>query len=190
MSFRVTPEFKAKFDRIAHLSGRSVAQEIEVRLEQSLEGERRLAETLELLFNRRTAALMLAIGYAIDGAASSATIGAEEPRPGWWSNAFVFKQVIASVNGLLQLIGPDGDSSKLPVMVAELFGDSQIKKVLETLASSSGALVAQVIARDILPEEDGTLTVIDTLGPWGPVIRDWLGENLIARLRNRLPEPN
>ena len=56
MSFRVTPEFKAKLDRTAPNSGRSLAQEIEFRLERSLDEERHLADALELTFdrNRRT----------------------------------------------------------------------------------------------------------------------------------------
>lgn len=39
LSFRVTPEFKDRLDRIAEDSGRSLAAEMEVRLTQSLDGE-------------------------------------------------------------------------------------------------------------------------------------------------------
>ena len=42
MSFRVTPELKARIDRAAEHSGRSVSLEMELRLEQSFEKETRL----------------------------------------------------------------------------------------------------------------------------------------------------
>ena len=65
MSFRVTPQFKEKLDRVAKKSGRSLAQEIELRLERSLDEERHLAEALELAFDRQVAGLMLAIGCVL-----------------------------------------------------------------------------------------------------------------------------
>src|SRR6267378_3796536 len=65
MSFRVTPGFKEKLDRAARESGRSLAQEIELRLERSLDEERHLADALEIGFGRQVAGLMLAIGYVI-----------------------------------------------------------------------------------------------------------------------------
>ena len=71
MSFRVTPEFKAKLDRVAKVSGRSLAQEVELRLERSLDEERHLTDAIELGFGGQVAGLMLAIGHVIkeDGAA-------------------------------------------------------------------------------------------------------------------------
>jgi hypothetical protein len=46
MSFRVTPEFKAKLDRAARESGRSLSQELELRLERSIDQQRLEQATL------------------------------------------------------------------------------------------------------------------------------------------------
>jgi hypothetical protein len=48
MSFRVTPELKAKMDAAAEESGRSVTQEIEFRLEQSFRDDRIEAQLEEI----------------------------------------------------------------------------------------------------------------------------------------------
>src|ERR1700730_1600545 len=81
MSFRVTPGFKAKLDRAAKDSGRSLAQEIELRLERSLDEERHLTDALELGFGRQVAALMLAIGYVAREGAGQGW------RPPWLSDS-------------------------------------------------------------------------------------------------------
>jgi hypothetical protein len=42
-----------------------LAQEIELRLERSLDGQHHLAEVLELGFGRQVAGIMLAMGYVM-----------------------------------------------------------------------------------------------------------------------------
>ena len=82
MSFRVTPEFKAKLDQAANESGRSLAQEIELRLERSFDEERHLTDILELGFGQQAAALMLAIGHVVREMAPLPRPGG----PGWLSD--------------------------------------------------------------------------------------------------------
>jgi hypothetical protein len=48
MSFRVTPEFKAKLDQAAQQSGRSLIAEIEIRLDRSFQEESQLGEAISL----------------------------------------------------------------------------------------------------------------------------------------------
>lgn len=48
IGFRTTPEFKAKIDAAAAASGRSLAQEIELRLEQSFRDDRIEAQLEEI----------------------------------------------------------------------------------------------------------------------------------------------
>jgi hypothetical protein len=59
MSFRVTPELKGLMDRASRDSGRSVAAEIEFRLERSFERQDLLADALELAYGRDIAAILL-----------------------------------------------------------------------------------------------------------------------------------
>ena len=122
ISFRVTPAFKAELDYAAKRSGRSLAQEIELRLERSIDAQHWLRETLELAFDRQTAALMLAIGCAVQGAAGTVMMLELPRRASWLSNAFAFRQVTDAINKLLQLIKPVGDSSELPPRFAQLLG--------------------------------------------------------------------
>src|SRR4051794_16631558 len=77
MSFRVRPELKRRMDAAAAESGRSVAQEIELRLERSFEREALLLEVLELRYGSPLAGLLMAMGAAMDGAGRSAAILAQ-----------------------------------------------------------------------------------------------------------------
>jgi hypothetical protein len=201
ISFRVTPAFKAELDYAAMQSGRSLAQEIEFRLERSLAAQHWLREALEIAFERKTAALMLAIGCVVQSAAQTAMILEPARSELWLSNAFAFKQVADSVNRLLQLIKPDGDASQLPTpeYARLLGGHTKAKDTLEGLASLSAKSVAEEITG--LNRPDGLSAdaiLIELLWPWSPIIRDWLGEAMVAHLRDRLrntspnpdPSPN
>jgi hypothetical protein len=180
-----------------------LAQEIELRLEQSLEAQHWLRDTLELAFDRQTAAVILAIGCTVQSAATSATLLAS-PTPSWLSNAFVFRQVINSVNELLELLKPDGDASQLPSgLAAELLGgDTKAKALLENFAGHSAKQVAEDIAGlfgGYDPPADLDLdNAVTPLGSWRSMIRDWLGDAAVAQLGDRLrsaslnpdPSPN
>ena len=62
---RLRPALKLALETAAKQEGRSLSEEIEFRLERSLDDERHLADALELGFGRQVAGLMLAIGYVI-----------------------------------------------------------------------------------------------------------------------------
>jgi hypothetical protein len=164
-----------------------LAQEVELRLERSLEAEHWLRETLELAFDRQTAALMLAIGCTVQSAAQMSRL-LESPRSApWLSNAFVFEQVTNSVNRLLQFIKPDGDATQLPPGCAEALGGyTNAKVLLESLAGLSAKSVVEEIAGLGIGSEliaDGEVLVDVVLGSWRSIIRDWLGDANVAHLR-------
>ena len=64
--FRVTPEMKQRIESAAAQSGRSMSQEVEFRLERSIDREDLLSDVLELKFGPEVAGLLLAIGIAMD----------------------------------------------------------------------------------------------------------------------------
>src|ERR1700687_5673936 len=66
MSFRVTPELKEKIDRVAGGSGRSVAQEIEIRLEQSFRDAASLDQAIDLAYGPRLAVLLAVMARAMN----------------------------------------------------------------------------------------------------------------------------
>jgi hypothetical protein len=171
MSFRVTPGFKAKLDLAAKLSGRSLAQEIELRLERSFDEERHLTDALELGFGRSVAGLMLAIGYLV----KEATPARRSPGEiDWLSDIEAFRSLIESINLLLQAIDPNAHPETW----------ATLRKVIQTgdwanYTELNAAIVAGEIADpgSVLGEE---------MGPLVPTIRAWLGEAVIARLKERL----
>ena len=171
MSFRVTPGFKAKLDLAAKLSGRSLAQEIELRLERSFDEERHLTDALELGFGRSVAGLMLAIGYLV----KEATPARRSPGEiDWLSDIEAFRSLIESIDLLLQAIDPNAHPETW----------ATLRKVIQTgdwgnYTELNAAIVAGEIADpgSVLGEE---------MGPLVPTIRAWLGEAAIARLKERL----
>jgi hypothetical protein len=171
MSFRVTPGFKAKLDLAAKLSGRSLAQEIELRLERSFDEERHLTDALELGFGRSVAGLMLAIGYLV----KEATPARRSPGEiDWLSDIEAFRSLIESINLLLQAIDPNAHPETW----------ATLRKVIQTgdwanYTEFNAAIVAGEIADpgSVLGEE---------MGPLVPTMRAWLGEAVIARLKERL----
>ena len=169
MSFRVTPEFKAKLDRTAKESGRSLAQEIELRLERSLDEERHLADALEIGFGRHVAGLMLAIGHVLKEAAPAARSG----ELGWLSDPEMFRKVVESINLLLQAIDPAGDAADWAGL-RRFFSDGLLDDPL-----LSAAIVLAAIADQEQAEE------LD-MGPLIPTVRSWLGAAVIKRLRDGL----
>jgi predicted HicB family RNase H-like nuclease len=127
-------------------------------------------------FGRDVTALMLLIGLLVKYNLYHSKYKNAEPR---LTDPEVLVEVTESVITLLRLIGPEEQP--------ELFGT--ISNLLwrgEPLAAPWGqwgvAMVAGELAFDF-----GWWEYLD---PWGPVIRDWLGEAVIARIRQRLSDPS
>jgi hypothetical protein len=172
MSFRVTPESKEKLDHAAKSSGRSLAQEIEFRLERSFDEERHLADALELVFDRQVAGLMLAIGCVMKEA--------QRRQRDWLSDPDAFFAVAGSIKIWLEAIDPRAN----PKTWAKL-REALIKADSGKIPELSAVMVAAALAVKETP-------LID-LGPWASTIRKWLGSTVIARLRNGLalaPSPS
>ena len=163
MSFRVTPEFKAKLDQIARKSGRSLAQEIEFRLERSLDEERHLADALELVFDQRTAGLMLAIGCVVKEA---------DERRDWLSDPEAFRVVAQCIKIWLEALDPAGNPKTW----------ARLRKALEVDTGKIPELSAAIVAA-VLTE---TSPAYVDLGQWASTIRRWLGVSAIMRLKDRI----
>jgi hypothetical protein len=165
---RLRPSLKVVLEAAATQQGRSLSEEIEYRLERSLDDQRHLVEALELGFGRQVAGLMLAIGCVIRDAAPP-------PRPGelgWLSSPEAFRVIAESISLLLQAVGPDANPKAW----------ASLRKARDEYANDAQAFasfVAEAIAR---PEMDNEYESAPLL----PIIRSWLGEAAIARLSDRL----
>lgn len=169
MSFRVTPEFKEKLDQVARQSGRSLAQEIELRLEQSLEQERHLADALQFGFGRQVAALMLAIGLLAEAISPARGIA----RRDLLSDPNVFGEVVESIHSLLQVIGPDENPTASAAARRALHEPDGFNN-----AQLSAATLADAIACGEPEFWDGDPLIL--------TIRKWMGSRAAERLAERL----
>ena len=175
LGLRTTKALKDALLRASEQSGRSLAQEIELRLERSLDSQHHLAEVLELGFGRQVAGIMLAMGYVMK-TVLFADQTVRQPD-GWLSSPRAFSEVAQSINALLQVIDPDVHPSVL----------AGLREILETGRPDpkvEALNVAEAIGFPNLKIDD--LETVDI--PLAAVIRSWLGDAVIARLKDRLGE--
>jgi hypothetical protein len=213
LGIRTTKALKDALLRASQESGRSLAQEIEFRLEWSLADQRRLGEALELVFGRQVAALTLMMGFAMKDAAETclpwvdrenerpwpfrakkAGVGATRRelhklarflrlsmKPGerpWLSNVYVFGQVANAAEALLAAMKPDGDASVIPPPPRGS-DPALVAALMSFFGKSRGESTCLAIANADAEETFGSLT---------HMIREWLGDATIGRIRERLGE--
>ena len=167
VGIRTTKALREALWSASRASGRSLAQEIEFRLERSLDRERQVVDALELVFDRQVAGLMLAIGCVVKQA---------RPKPrrhDWLSDPEAFRVQAEAINLLLQALAPDAH----PKVWAKLNNALD-----ETDEPSAPELTAGIAARVLADTKE---EIFHDLGPWVSTIRSWLGAAVIARLRDR-----
>jgi len=117
MSFRVRPEVKAAMDRAAHASGRSVAQEIETRIESSVVCQALLTPALQLAYGREAAALLLVLMREMvrQGRVGAFLSGGQtfESMENWLADPYGYDQAVRAVNAILEAFRPEGDRAAL-----------------------------------------------------------------------------
>jgi hypothetical protein len=175
LGIRTTKRLKDALQYAADSSGRSVAQEIEFRLEQSFRQEayaRDLREMLALALGADVAAITLAMGLAIRDVVRW---GQLRPDTNLLSDPFIFNQARAAVSRVIDSVKPEGDTARLPGG-ADMLPETQASaKQWQALGPDVGAQVCWRIANH--PEQ---------LGPWGSSIQEWLGPEAIERIRTKV----
>jgi predicted transcriptional regulator len=128
LSLRVTAELKQKLDAAAEKSGRSQAQETELRLERSFEREELLSEALVLAYGEQAAGLILLLGTAMDMAGRFSHFAATRKHTSWVENPYAFDQAAQAALKLIEAARPAGDRKALgmagKVPYAGTFGQS------------------------------------------------------------------
>lgn len=126
LSLRVTPLMKEKLDGASISSGRSLTQEIELRLEQSFNKQAQILDMLAASYGPQVAALLAVLADTIHFVAAHATtqvhmLGAEKNygdihmamsagfRRPMLGEAFVFAEAAGAVSKVLELLRPEGD---------------------------------------------------------------------------------
>jgi TraY domain len=164
---RVRTALKQSLEAAAERNGRSLSEEIEFRLERSLDEERTLVSAFELGFGRTVAAITLAIGHVIR----------EAVPPDWTSDPEAFREAVDGVKLLLAILDPGAKLEDLARLKGAFLVDSDDIGA-ERFASAVAAAIADAEQEQLID-----------FGPLIPVIRKWLGATLIGRMRERLGLP-
>jgi hypothetical protein len=118
MSFRVTPAFKARLDLAAARTGKSVAQEVEQRLEASFEDERRFKDALDLALGPQLSGIVTLLARAMRDTSWMAhqvaqfyarQVGGEAPPNDWMSDPFSYDQMVQAAVMILEALRPEGE---------------------------------------------------------------------------------
>jgi hypothetical protein len=108
MSWRVPPQLKEAMDQAAAESGRSVAQEIELRLDRSFRTESLLNEVLDLSFGQENANYLYVLGVAMLSANYIARGYNDGVEQHWRDNASTFKAVENTIGKMFDKLRPPG----------------------------------------------------------------------------------
>ncbi len=155
---RLTPETKKRLDEAVALSGRSVAQEVEFRLERSFERQDLLGEALTLAYGERVAGILLAMAEVMDHAGRLAAYRAIQSKKfaggplkdidAWFEHAFAFEQALHGAIAVLEWARPDGRRDVLGALVSGV-GREIAAATLDMLASEASALRQPQLSYDI-----------------------------------------
>jgi hypothetical protein len=163
VGIRTTKEIKDLLQEAADSSGRSLAQECELRLERSLISDREAT-----MYGRSSLALAEIVSRAMLRAGDIAMYFATEGRTAfggdWTSDPFAFNQARQAVDAIFAAIAPDGSpvlQGHSPEFAADV-GKTVSKSLLDALAA---------------PDCPGEL------GHWARWPREWLSIPAIERLR-------
>jgi hypothetical protein len=171
LTTRITDDIRTKLDAAARDAGRSLSQEIEMRLEGSFQAKGQLREALELTLGPQVAALVLMMGFAMRDTARWP--GRPFSPVKLLSEPFLFAQAAAAAAKVIDVVKPDGDPD------ARLFADvegapPEMREQWTNLGRDVGAQICLEIAR-----------YPDRVGPWTSTIRDWLGPDAVERIEAR-----
>jgi hypothetical protein len=168
---RLRPSLKKALDADAQANGRSLSEEIEFRLERSFSEEARardLREMLALALGAEVAALTLTIGLAL----RDVVRWAQPSHINLLSNAFLHHQGREAILRIIDIVKPHGDPMALPGGGDTLPGTEASAKQWRALGPTVGTEMWWRIVGH--PEH---------LGPWGSSIQEWLGPDVIERIR-------
>jgi|HubBroStandDraft_4_1064222.scaffolds.fasta_scaffold169073_2 hypothetical protein len=125
MALRVTPELHDRILARVDVTGRSITQEMELLIEQSLRDEDRAELFHDAVYGRQTAGLLEAFGRTIRDTIILASSSPASPmQSDWLSDPRVFASVEAAVANIFDRLRPAGDG--VQVSRPDPFGPSPV----------------------------------------------------------------
>jgi hypothetical protein len=158
---RTTFEVRRNLEAAAKVSGRSLAQEAEYRLERSFLGQQLMFDAMEFGYGEGTAGILLILGDLMNLIRAS-TLGATgDASREWWNNKYAFDQAKKGIDVILSALEPGGEielptSSPGSDVYFKLFGERQAKSLLDAITSETRPDIAR--QRRIVPLLGRTLT--------------------------------
>lgn len=114
-TFRVRPQLDEQLTLAALHSGRSVSEEIELRLEQSFAKQESMFHALDLVYGRENTAIAMVVAelaIALGTHAPLASFARGKPEPyqagGWLKDPFLFNEFVGALNLMFEGMRPDG----------------------------------------------------------------------------------
>jgi hypothetical protein len=111
LNMRTTFELRRELEAAANASGRSLAQEAELRIERSFRDQRFIFEILEAVYGRGAAGILSVIGHVMKIAGRNVGFAATQTLEGaehWWNDPYAYDQVVRGINRILREAAPDG----------------------------------------------------------------------------------
>lgn len=181
VSWRMTPEFKTKLEQAAAQSGKSLAQEIEQRLEASFHDQRRLTDALDLTFGPQLSAFLMLLGRVMHTTGRSAGFSTTNTLDGaenWMLNPHAFDQVIEAANAILEAARPEGDTAP-PATVAVSLPGLDLAEVHRNLGLGvAGPYLAAIADPESAISADLKRIGTETREKLGDVVSDRIAQNI------------
>jgi len=111
LGLRVTKETKARLDKAADASGRSLSQEAETRLENTFNAGNAVFDALDLAYGRRWGGLLLAIAQVAQITGTRAVSVSQwnfEGCEDWMADPYAYDQAMRGIVSLLEAFRPHG----------------------------------------------------------------------------------
>jgi hypothetical protein len=170
LSCRITPEMKAKLDNSAQYNGRSLAQEVELRLAQSFENDRFLEGAFDLVFGRALGGLLLILGRTMQASGMQTALEATrsyDAAQTWLEDSRAFGQAAEAAMALLDGFRPQKDDaeSSIPVAGAHL---PAVQKLIVAKSTRGKRYAAEVLR---MLKKNGEPVIAKPIGSedWQPV---------------------
>jgi plasmid stability protein len=175
LTLRVRDETKAALERNAAANGRSLSEEAETLLDQALRSPQLLDQAFDLALGQAPAGLVLLIVRAMQIVGSEAGIVATGHfvADGWLAAPYVFGQVVAALEAIIEAPRPEGDASPPN---APLGAGRDWNRRVATL----GRATAQRLLADVVGTDGGAMS------QWHAGIRERLGPQIVERIKQNL----
>lgn len=188
-TFRVRAQLDEQLADAAGSSGRSVSEEIELRLEQSFTKQHSMLEALDLIFGRENAALSMVIaelGKIINLSAALLALArgkSEFKKACWIEDPILFNEFSSTLSLLLEGLRPKGELDVPKMFPGEQNSQSpeaQFQKLWEKMMLNLGKRTAGRILAQPSPALENT--------GWAALLRERLSPDIKTRLLNAARE--